>query len=180
MNFSRALIAALALAAVTAPAFADALTLRSRVEASGASITLGDVFDGAGAAASRPIAPAPSAGQTAMLPAAFLVEAAQSAGYQWAPPTGVSQVRVIRPGGARATLPASSTQSPGVQATDVAVRRGEVIELTYVSPGLALSARARALGNGGVGETIRLVNLQSNRTVEATVTGPGAAAVNGN
>lgn len=179
MTFSRALFAALALAAAAAPAFSDELTLRTRVEASGASITLGDVFNGAGAAASRPIAPAPSAGQTATLPAAFLVEAAQAAGHQWAPPENVSQVRVIRPGGARATLPATYQTTSG-QAADVAVRRGEVIELMYVSPGLALTARARALGNGGVGDSIRLVNLQSNRTVEATITGPGAAAATGN
>ena len=39
--------------------------------------------------------------------------------------------------------------------------------------------RARALGNGGEGETIRVVNLQSNRTIEAVITGPGSAAVNG-
>jgi flagella basal body P-ring formation protein FlgA len=58
---------------------------------------------------------------------------------------------------------------------DVAVRRGEVITLVYSAPGIQLTTRARATTDGGVGDTVRLVNLQSNRTVDAVVTGVGAA-----
>ena len=35
--------------------------------------------------------------------------------------------------------------------------------------------RARALEDGAVGQSIRLLNTASNRTIDAVVTGPGAA-----
>jgi flagella basal body P-ring formation protein FlgA len=44
-------------------------------------------------------------------------------------------------------------------------------------PGMTLTARARALENAGADEIARFVNLQSNRTVEAMVEGPGRARV---
>jgi len=158
------------------PAFADTLTLRPRVEANGPAVTLGDVFTGAGAQATRAIAPAPAAGQTTMLPADFLVAAAQSAGHDWAPPENLTEVRVTRPGGARATLPAAAPI--GAAAAPAAVQRNENIALSFAAPGLNLTTRARALQPGAIGQRIRVVNLQSNRTIDATVTGPGAAAVN--
>ncbi len=168
----RSFFCALALL-IAAPALADTVQLRPRIEASGPAVTFGDVFTGAGAVASRAIAPAPSPGQSSALSAQFLVAAAESAGLDWTPPAGVTQVRVVRPGGARATIAAESGGGG-----ETAVRRGETIELVYVAPGLQLTTRARALNNAGVGEPVRLVNLQSNRTVEAVVTGPGAAAAN--
>ena len=58
------------------------------------------------------------------------------------------------------------------------MQRNESIALTFAAPGLSLTTRARALQPGAVGQRIRVVNLQSNRTIDATVTGPGAAAVN--
>ena len=164
----------------SAPAFADtAVTLKPRVEATGDAITLGDVFVGAGDVANRPIAPAPAAGQITTLSVSFLATAAQSAGLAWTPPQGVSEVRVIHPAGARAFVPASasSTQSANIGSTDVVIRRNETVTLTYSVPGVTLSARGRALSDGAVGQSIRFVNLTSNRTVDGTVTGPGAASV---
>lgn len=164
-----------AFAIFATPAFADTLTLRPRVEATGPAITLGDVFTGAGAEAARTIAPSPSAGQTATLPADFLVAAAQSAGHDWTPT--VNEVRVTRPGGARATM-AVSSPTYGQAAEPPAVQRNESIALTFAAPGLSLTTRARALQPGAVGQRIRVVNLQSNRTIDAVITGPGAATVN--
>lgn len=159
-------------------AFADTVTLRPRVEASGPAITLGDVFDGAGAAASRAIAPAPPAGQVTTLSAALLSAAASAAGLNWAVPAGLSDVRVVRPGGARATLPPRSGASAALGArtlSDAAVRRGETVMLTYTMPGIRLATRARALEDAAVGQNVRLVNLTSDRQIDAIVTGPGAA-----
>ncbi|MCW5724099.1 MAG: flagellar basal body P-ring formation protein FlgA [Maricaulaceae bacterium] len=59
----------------------------------------------------------------------------------------------------------------------VVVSRGEVVNLVFRSGSLTLTARARALQDGGAGQNIRFVNLQSNRTVEAVVTGAGQARV---
>jgi flagella basal body P-ring formation protein FlgA len=57
------------------------------------------------------------------------------------------------------------------------VRRGEHINLSARSGGINVSVSAEALANGRSGERIRVRNLQSQRVVEATVTGPGKAEV---
>ena len=158
--------------ALAGAAFADPVTLRTRIEASGPAITLGDVFNGAGALAGRAIAPSPAAGQVSTLSMPLLSAVALAAGLEFTPPAGVSDVRVVRPGGMRATLPAASG---GRTLADTAVRRGETVLLVFEAPGIALSTRARALEDGAVGENVRLLNPTSNRTIDAIVTGPGAA-----
>jgi flagella basal body P-ring formation protein FlgA len=57
------------------------------------------------------------------------------------------------------------------------VERGELVTLIFEAPGIQLSVRARAMENAADGELARFVNLQSNRTVEALVDGPGRARV---
>ena len=59
----------------------------------------------------------------------------------------------------------------------IVVSRGEIVSLVFTAPGIALNARARALEDAGADQIIRFVNLQSNRTVEAMVEGPGRARV---
>lgn len=171
----------LAAALIASPAHADNVTLRPRVEASGPAILLGEVFDGAGSAAGRAIAPAPPPGQTTTLSTAVLAAAASAAGFEWTPPANATGVRVTRASGMRATVaPAGGTfvNNGGMRTAvaDAAIRRGEPVLLMFSAPGVQLSTRARALEDGAVGQSIRLVNLASNRTVDATVTGPGAAS----
>ncbi|MBL8530150.1 MAG: flagellar basal body P-ring formation protein FlgA [Hyphomonadaceae bacterium] len=157
-------------------AFAETVTLRSRVEANGPAITLGDVFEGAPTAvAGRAIAPSPRAGQIATLSAPLLAAAASAAGLDWTPPAGVTEVRVVRPGGAAATLAPSASQAGGRVVSDAAVRRGDMVALVYEAPGLSIGTRARALEDGAIGQPVRLVNPASNRTIDAIVTGQGAA-----
>jgi flagella basal body P-ring formation protein FlgA len=152
-------------------AHAQPVSLRPRIEASGQAITLGDIFDGAGEVANRAIAPAPPAGQVSTLSAQLLMAAASAAGLEWTPPAGLTSVQVVRPGGMRATLPAAGSRS----VADAAVRRGESVTLTYTIPGISLTMRARALEDGAVGQSVRFQNASSNRTIDAVVTGPGAA-----
>ncbi len=168
----RCLFAGLSVMICAGAAFAEPVSLRARIEASGPAITLGDVFDGAGELASRAIAPAPPPGQIATLSMPLLAAAASAAGLDFTPPAGVGDVRVVRPGGMRATLPAASG---GHSNSDAAVRRGETVTLTFRAPGVMLATRARALEDGAVGQSVRLVNTTSNRTIDAIVTGPGAA-----
>lgn len=154
-------------------AHAQTVTLRPRVEASGPAITLGDVFEGAGPVAGRAIAPSPPPGQVSTLSVPLLSAAASAAGLDWTPPAGVTEVRIVRPGGARATLPATD----GARiAGDAAIRRGEAVVLVYRTPGMSLTVRARALEDGAVGQPIRLMNTTSQRTIDAIVTGPGQAS----
>jgi flagella basal body P-ring formation protein FlgA len=159
-----------------AVAFADPVTLRTRVEASGPAVTMGDVFIGAPAdVARRAIAPAPPAGQMSTISMPVLAAAASAAGLDFTPPAGVQGVQVVRPGGARATIPAAGG---GRQVVDAAIRRGETATLTYVAPGMSLTMRARALEDGAVGDSVSFMNTSSNRTIDAVVTGPGAAQAN--
>lgn len=159
-----------------AVAHADTVTLRPRIEANGPAVTMGDVFAGAPAnIAGRAIAPSPPAGQVSSISMSVLAAAASAAGLDFTPPAGVNAVHVVRPGGARATIPASAG---GRILADAAVRRGETVTLEYAAPGLSLSMRARALEDGAVGDSVRFLNTSSNRTIEAVVTGPGAARAN--
>ncbi len=161
-------------------AFADPVTVRTRAEASGPSVTLGDVFANAPAAiAGRAIAPAPAPGQTASLPASLLVAVAAAAGLDWTPPANLTELRVVRPAGMRATLPAPQpTETSALQTTQTGavIRRGDLVTVVFQQPGIDLGMSGlRAAENGALGQRIRFLNTSSNRTIEAVVTGPGAA-----
>jgi flagella basal body P-ring formation protein FlgA len=68
-----------------------------------------------------------------------------------------------------------------VVASDLAkptlVNRNDGVTLTCETPGMVLTVRAKALDAGSEGDTIAVLNAQSNRVVQATVTGPGRVAV---
>jgi flagella basal body P-ring formation protein FlgA len=57
------------------------------------------------------------------------------------------------------------------------VNRNEAVTITYEAPGIALTLRGKATESGGVGDMINVLNVQSNRTVPATVTGPGRVTI---
>ena len=57
------------------------------------------------------------------------------------------------------------------------VTRGEYVTITYEVPGVLLSVRGKASEGGAQGDTIDVVNVQSNRTLRATVTGRGHVTV---
>lgn len=76
----------------------------------------------------------------------------------------------------RALRPNEALRSYDFQ-TPIVISRGEIVALTFEAPGLQLSVRARALEDAGDGEIARFINLQSNRTIEALVDGPGRARV---
>jgi len=53
------------------------------------------------------------------------------------------------------------------------VRRNEAVTLVYEAPGLMLTIKGKALESGAQGDVINVANIQSKRTVQGTVTGPG-------
>ena len=57
------------------------------------------------------------------------------------------------------------------------VERNQIIILHYQNHGLAISTDARALGRGGPGDRVRVMNLSSRATVTATIGNDGAAYV---
>ena len=59
----------------------------------------------------------------------------------------------------------------------VLVKKGSLVTVKLRSNKLLLTARGRALQNGGLDDIIRVQNLQSSRTYDALVTGMGQAEV---
>jgi flagella basal body P-ring formation protein FlgA len=57
------------------------------------------------------------------------------------------------------------------------VHRGEHVTVTYQMPGVILSVRGKATEGGALGDSIDVVNVQSNRTLRGTITGRGEIAV---
>ena len=58
-----------------------------------------------------------------------------------------------------------------------AVRRGEPVTLMFEAGGVRLSLRGRAMGDAPVGAMIKVLNPQSNKTLDAIVESPGVARV---
>ncbi len=59
----------------------------------------------------------------------------------------------------------------------IVVRRGEPVTMQLSAGALTITARGRALEDGARGALIRIVNIDSNRTVEAEIVGPGTVTV---
>ncbi|MBU6373961.1 MAG: flagellar basal body P-ring formation protein FlgA [Alphaproteobacteria bacterium] len=167
------------------------VTLRAAPVVSGPVVTLGDLFEGAGAAAAEPIAPAPAPGTTAPLSVRFVAAAVDAAGLRWTPPPALDRIQVGRAvsgraASARAIAAGGPTMSAGFSANSgetqraaLAVRRGDTIALVYDAPGVRITATAKALSEGAPGETIRVQNTQSNRIVDARVASMGVATAIG-
>jgi flagella basal body P-ring formation protein FlgA len=167
MSAFRCAIFTAALAFVAPLAFAQTATLKSDIVASGPLVVLGDIFDGAGAAASRPIGPAPRAGATAT----FLPHMAS--GLDWSAPRDL-RVITVRGGENPRSSGAPAGDGPAING----VRRGDLVLLSYTAPGIRVTARTRATTNAAAGQSVRLVNLSSNKAIDAIVVGPGRATAN--
>jgi flagella basal body P-ring formation protein FlgA len=57
------------------------------------------------------------------------------------------------------------------------VQRNQTVRMNYISGALAISAEGRALDRGGVGETIRVMNLGSKQIVTGDVAADGTIEV---
>ena len=57
------------------------------------------------------------------------------------------------------------------------VQRNESVTITYQVPGIMLTVRGKAVEAGALGDVVGVLNIQSNRTVQATVTGPGRVSI---
>lgn len=237
----RIALLSLSLAALALPATAQ--TAAKKV--SGEWITLGDVAPVTGEAAAILLGPAPPAGQTLSLDAAFVVATARSAGVFLAIPldqpilvtraagnappanpartanparqigaaqaaTGdvlvlardVSRGSVITEGdlewrpansvrGARGIafdaaigMEARRTLKAGqpVQQSDIkapaVIRKGDPVSLVYSTQGVKLTVDGIAQNEAARGDSVRVLNSYSRRTIDAVAHGPGEARVN--
>lgn len=168
-----AVLAAAALA-VAAPALAGtAVSLKPDTFSADAVVTLGDLFDGAGAAAGVPVAS--RTGASVVLNARAVQLAAARAGLDWANAEGFRTVVVhgdpVRPGGAAA--------SRGATTGAAAAPRGNVDVLTYarslqtgevVQPQDLVWGKAAAAPHDAPSDADAVIGLAAKRPLRAGAT----------
>eukprot|EP00439_Symbiodinium_sp_Y106_P089775 s1_g2311.t1 len=76
----------------------------------------------------------------------------------------------------RGLRPGEPVRSTDVEAPRL-VEKGSTVAITYRLANMSLSTRGRALEDGALGDTIRVVNPRSHRTIEVEVTGFNQAQV---
>lgn len=120
----RITLISLSILALAAPAFASSpVALRAAPTATGDTVTLADVFEGAtGAGARTALAPAPAAGMNAVLDAGRVQLAAKQAGFDWANDQGVRRIVV-----ASSTSPAAGPQASRAGAVRPAGGRAQAL-----------------------------------------------------
>jgi flagella basal body P-ring formation protein FlgA len=160
----RALLIAALIAATSVPAFAgQAVALRGQVLDSDGTVTLGDLFAGAGAAAATPVAS--RTGRTLMLDARAVQAAARRAGLDWANAEGLA--RIVVEGGAAEAVSGTSAS---------AVVRGNVEVLTYarnlasgeiVQPEDLVWGKAVAAPNDAPSDAAQVIGLAARRPLRA-------------
>jgi len=80
-------------------------------------------------------------------------------------------------------LAARRAMRPGevLRQTDLAkpevVTRNDNVTITFQVPGITLTMRGKALEGGSLGDTVNVLNVQSKRSIQATVAGPGHVIV---
>jgi flagella basal body P-ring formation protein FlgA len=62
-------------------------------------------------------------------------------------------------------------------AVAVAVAKGSLVTIAFETPNMHLTTQGRAMQNGALGETIRVMNTMSNRSLEAVVMSPTEVTV---
>ena len=78
---------------------------------------------------------------------------------------------------ARVALYAGRPVRPADVGFPAIIDRNEIVPLIYDTGGLYIATEGRALGRGGAGEMIRVMNLSSRSTVSARIGEDGAAYV---
>lgn len=170
-------------------AVAGPVTLKANPVDSDGRVTLGDLFDGAGAAAD--VVVGTRAGPSIVFEAGQLQSLARQSGLDWANPSGLRRVVVRNAASAPASAPPApvSSAAPNAAAPVVAARpqpvraalaerviaRNDMVEVAYEVGGVRLTITGRAEGNAAVGQRLAVRNLQSNRTIDAVAIGPGLA-----
>ncbi|HEX4408523.1 MAG TPA: flagellar basal body P-ring formation chaperone FlgA [Xanthobacteraceae bacterium] len=81
---------------------------------------------------------------------------------------GMAARHSLRPGQA---LAAADLMKPEV------VQRGDSVTIIYQVPGVTLTLRGQAQDAGAIGDTINVLNAESKRVVQATVSGPNRVTV---
>lgn len=166
--------------AQTAP---NPLLLKSSVTDGDGRITLGDVFDNAGQASD--VLLGYRQGATAVLDAAIVQSIAARNGVHWDNARGLRRIIVAAgPETGSGNTPQLATIA-GPQSTPswaqpsvsgpIAVKRSEIVAVTWTQNGLSLTLSGPAQKDGAIGDVIQVQNPSSKKMIDAVVTGPGEA-----
>ena len=79
----------------------------------------------------------------------------------------------------RRTLRAGEPVRPGDIRRPVVIAKGHTVTLLYRTAFMELTARGRAVENGGQGDVIRVMNIQSKKVVDAVVADANTVLVGG-
>ena len=103
--------------------------------------------------------------------------------WQKIPSTRLSQTFITRKEDIIGKISASKVLQPGqpIYRSDVkspiAVKKGDMVTVSFRSEGLFLSSQAQALQDGGKGDTIRLAAGATKREIQAKIIGPNEAEI---
>ena len=190
MTLIRTFLIAAAVSALSAgAALAGPVTLKANPVNADGRVTLGDIFDGAGAAAN--VVVAQRSGPSIVMEASQLQAIAARSGLTWDNPTGRRRVAVRRADGAAApaaviaAAPGAAPAQPGFtppvraayrpSAAQQVIDRNDMVRVTYQVGGVNLSIMGKAMRNAAVSEPVPILNTASNRVIDAVATGPGQA-----
>lgn len=185
MTMIRTLLLAAAVSAFAGAALANPVMLRANPVDDDGRVTLGDIFEGAGAAAN--VAVAERVGPSVVLDAGQLQAQARQAGLDWSNPNGLRRVAVRRSAGPVETV-AEAASTDAVQAaqpiartsyrpgaTPQVIARNDMVRVTYQVGGVNLAVMGKAMRSAGLGEPVAIMNTTSNRVIDAVASGPGQA-----
>jgi len=147
------------------------------------------VFDNAGAASD--VLLGYRQGATAVLDAAIVQSIAARNGVRWDNPRGlrriivaagpetasgqVQQLATITTSQNYAGWGGQSYGQPMAPSGPIAIKRSELVSVTWTQNGLSLTMSGVAQKDGGVGDVIQIQNPTSKKLIDAVVTGPGTA-----
>lgn len=186
-------LAALSVILLAVPALAHAqtspnpLVLKSSVTDGDGRITLGDVFDNAGQASD--VLLGYRQGSTAVLDAAIVQSIAARNGVYWDNARGLRRIIVAAgpetasenvSGNVQQLATITSPQSPAnwgqpSVSGPIAVKRSEMVAVTWTQNGLSLTLSGPAQKDGAIGDVIQVQNPSSKKMIDAVITGPGRA-----
>ena len=183
------ILGAVASLMVAGAAFAGPVTLKDNPVDSDGRVTLGDLFDGAGAASN--VIVGSRAGPSIVFEAGQLQSLARQSGLDWANPAGLRRVVVrnaavapasappppVSAAAANAALPVAAARPQPARAAlaERVITRNDMVEVAYEVGGVRLTITGRAEGNAAAGQRLAVRNLQSGRTIDAVAIGPGLA-----
>ena len=182
MTLIRTFLIAAAVSTLSAgAALAGPVTLKANPVNADGRVTLGDIFDGAGAAAN--VVVAQRSGPSIVMEASQLQAIAARSGLTWDNPTGLRRVAIRR--AVIAAAPGAAPAQPGFtppvragyrsSAAQQVIDRNDMVRVTYQVGGVNLSIMGKAMRNAAVGEPVAILNTASNRVIDAVATGPGQA-----